>query len=74
MNINKRIEELNTDLVLQETRIDITLKELKEFSIKTDLQSVKKFSLLLFDLQHLKNEFNCIHTQLMTFTAYQSRS
>lgn len=71
--IKNRIEELNTDLVLQETKIDVVLKELKTFAIKIDSVSTNKFRQLLNDLQHYKNEYNCIKTQLKTLTVYESR-
>jgi len=70
-DIKNRIEELNTDLVLQETKIDVVLKEIKTFAIKIDSNSTSKFRQLLNDLQHYKNEYNCIKTQLKTFNAYQ---
>ena len=73
MNTKKRIEKLNTNLILQEVKIDLVLKELKHYSILTDLNSNKKFRILLNDLQHYKNTYNCIYTQLNTFTAYQAR-
>lgn len=69
--IKNRIEELNTDLILQETKIDVVLKEIKTFAIKIDSKSINKFRQLLNDLQHYKNEYTCIKTQLITFNRYQ---
>jgi hypothetical protein len=69
--IENRIEELNTNLVLQETKIFLLLNEIKKYAIKIDSNSVHKFRQLLNDLQHYKNEYNSIKTQLRTFTSYQ---
>jgi hypothetical protein len=71
--IKKRIESLDKDLKLQETKINLVLKDLKDFALKVDSISVNKFRQLLNDLQHFKNEYNCIKTQLNTFTIYQTR-
>lgn len=73
MNTNKRIEELNTNLVLQETKLFLILDELKIFALKTDLAANTKFTNLIKDLEHYKNEYNCIDTQLNTFITYQTR-
>ena len=72
MNFNKRIEELNTNLVLQETKILLCIDNLKELIFKTDSISVNYFRFHLNELQHLKNEYNTIYIQLKTLTAYKS--
>lgn len=71
--IKNRIEELNTDLVLQETKIDVVLKELKTLFIKADLNSKKSFFKSLDELRHLKHDYDCIKTQLETLTIYEFR-
>ncbi len=72
MNINKRIEELNTNLVLQETKIYLCLDDIKSNFLKMDNQSLSDFRKFLNRLQYLKNEYNAIYVQLSTFTAYKS--
>ena len=72
MNFNKRIDELNTNLVLQETKLLLCIDNLKELILKTDSISVNYFRFHLNELQHLKNEYNTIYIQLKTFTDYQS--
>ena len=72
MNFNKRIEELNTNLVLKETNILVVLNELEKLIFKHDKDSLTKFILLIKELQHLKNEYNTIYFQLKTLTAYES--
>lgn len=74
MNFKKRIEELNTNLVLQETIIFMLIDDLKNTALKTDSDSCKKFRFLLNEIQHNKNEYNSIYVQLNTFTAYEARS
>lgn len=71
MNTNKRIEELNTNLVLQETKIYLCLDEIKSNFQNMDNQSLSDFTKFINHLQYLKNEYNAIHVQLSTFTAYQ---
>lgn len=72
MNFNKRIEELNTYLVLKETIIIMLIDDLKNSAIKTDSSSCKKFKFLLDEIQHNKNEYNTTYIQLQTLTSYQS--
>ncbi len=72
MNFNKRIEELNTSLVLQETKLLLCIDNLKELICKTDSISVNYFRFHLNELQYLKNEYNTIYIQLETLTSYQS--
>lgn len=43
MNINERIEELNTNLVLQETKIYLCLDDIKLNFLKMDNQSLSDF-------------------------------
>lgn len=70
MNLKNRIEELNTYLVLKETVIIMLIDELKKVAIKTDDDNNKKFRFLINEIQHNKNEYNSIHIQLKTLTAY----
>lgn len=72
MNFNKRIDELNTNLVLKETIIIMLIDDLKNTATKTDSNSCKKFKFLLNEIQHNKNEYNTIYIQLQTLTSYQS--
>ena len=72
MNFNKRIEELNTNLVLKETIIIMLIDDLKNSATKTDSNSCKKFKFLLDEIQHNKNEYNTTYIQLQTLTSYQS--
>lgn len=74
MNTLKRIEELNIDLSIQETKINLVLKDLKNITHKIDSISVNKFRNLMNDLQHYKNEYNGIKTQIRTYTVYQTRN
>ena len=72
MNFKNRIEELNTNLVLTETKILVVLEELEELIFNHDEESSIKFILSLNNLQHLKNEYHIIYIQLKTLTAYKS--
>ena len=74
MNFNKRIEELNTNLVLKETIIITLIDELKIVATKTDLNSCKKFKFLLNEIQHNKHEYNTIYIQLRTLTNYINKN
>lgn len=71
MNFNKRIDELNTNLVLQETKMLIVIDNLKSLITKSDANSLKSFFIAINELQHFKNEYNSIHIQLKTLTAYE---
>lgn len=71
MNFKKRIEELNTNLVLKETIIVMLIDDLQKTAFKTDEDSNKKFRFLINEIQHNKNEYNSIYVQLKTLTAYQ---
>lgn len=71
MNFKKRIEELNTNLVLKETIILMLIDDLQKTAIKTDKDSNKKFRFLINEIQHNKNQYNSIYVQLKTLTAYQ---
>ena len=57
MNFNKRIEELNTYLVLKETIIIMLIDDLKKSAIKTDEDSNKKFRFLINEIEHNKIHF-----------------
>lgn len=70
MNLKNRIEELNTYLVLKETVIIMLIDELKKVAIQTDDDNNKRFRFLINEIQHNKNEYNSIHIQLKTLTAY----
>ena len=70
MNFNKRLEQLNTNLVLKETVILMLIDDLQKTATKTDLNSCKKFRFLLNEIQHHKNEYNTIYIQLNTLTSY----
>jgi hypothetical protein len=70
MNLKNRIEELNTYLVLKETIIIMLIDDLKKVAIKTDEDNNKKFRFLINEIQHNKNEYNSVHIQLKTLTAY----
>lgn len=70
MNKNKKIEELNTNLVLQDLKIDLVLKDLKYYSALTDSESIIKFKILLKELQHNKNIYNVIYSQLKKLTIF----
>jgi hypothetical protein len=72
MNLKNRIEELNTNLVLQETKMLLVIDNLKSLILKTDSNSKKSFFIAINELQHFKNEYNSIFIQLKTLTAYQS--
>lgn len=72
MNFKNRIEELNTNLVLTETKILVVLDEIEELIFKQDEESSIKFILSINNLQHLKNEYHTIYIQLKTLKAYQS--
>ena len=74
MNFNKRIEELNTYLVLKETIIIMLIDDLKKSAIKTDEDSNKKFRFLINEIEHNKNEYNTVHIQLKTLTAYEFKN
>ena len=73
MNFKNRIDELNTNLVLQETKILLCIDNLKELILKTDSISLNYFRFYLNELQHLKNEYNTIYIQLKTLTAYENK-
>ena len=70
MNFKNRIDELNTNLVLKETIIIMLIDDLKKVAIKTDEDNNKKFRFLINEIQHNKNEYNSVHIQLKTLTAY----
>ena len=74
MNFNKRIDELNTYLVLKETIIIMLIDDLKKVAIQTDDDNNKKFRFLINEIQHNKNEYNSIHIQLKTLTAYEFKN
>ena len=74
MNFNKRIEELNTYLVLKETIIIMLIDNLQKTAIKTDEDSNRKFKFLMNEIEHNKNEYNSIHIQLKTLTAYEFKN
>ena len=61
---HKKIEDLNTSLVLQEVKIDLVLKELKYYSTLIDIYSITQFRRLLKDLQHYKHSYNEIYKEL----------
>ena len=71
MNFNKRIEELNTYLVLKETIIIMLIDDLKKTALETNEDNNKKFRFLINEIQHNKNEYNSIHIQLKTLKAYE---
>ena len=70
MNFKKRIDQLNTNLVLKETTILIVLDELEKLIFKHDEDSQTRFILLIKELQHLKNEYHSVYIQLKTLTSY----
>ncbi len=73
MNFKNRIEELNTNLVLQETKMLLVIDNLKSLILKTDSNSKKSFVIAINELQHFKDEYNSITIQLNTLLAYQAR-
>lgn len=73
MNFNKRIDELNTNLVLKETVIIMLIDDLKKIILETNEDSNKKFRFLIDEIQHNKNEYNTIYIQLKTLTAYNHK-
>ena len=68
MNFNKRIEELNTNLVLKETIIIMLIDDLKDTATKTDEDSNKKFKFLINEIQHNKkttgNPIDCLSSKI----------
>lgn len=70
MNLKNRIEELNTYLVLKETIILMLIDDLKKTVLESNEDNNKKFRFLINEIQHNKNEYNSIHIQLKTLTAY----
>ena len=74
MNFNKRIDELNTYLVLKETIIIILIDDLKKTVLETNEDNNKKFRFLINEIQHNKNEYNSVHIQLKTLTAYEFKN
>ena len=74
MNFKNRIEELNTCLVLKETIIIILIDDLKKTVLETNEDNNKKFRFLINEIQHNKNEYNSIHIQLKTLTAYEFKN
>lgn len=73
MNFNKRIEELNINLVLQETKMLVVIDNLKSLILKIDSNSIKDFIFAMNELQHYKSEYNTIYIQLKTFTEYKNK-
>ena len=74
MNFNKRIDELNTYLVLKETIIIILIDDLKKTVLETNEDNNKKFRFLINEIQHNKYEYNTVHIQLKTLTAYEFKN
>ena len=74
MNFKNRIEELNTNLVLQETKMLLVIDNLKSLILKTDSNSNKSFVIAINELQHFKHEYNSITIQLKTLTAYEFKN
>ncbi|MBU3014754.1 hypothetical protein KO488_08295 [Poseidonibacter lekithochrous] len=71
--MKQRIEKLNTNLMLKETKIIICIDEIKTLFIKADFNSKKSFFNSLDELRHLKHDYDCIKTQLETLTIYEFR-
>ena len=74
MNLKNRIEELNTYLVLKETIILMLIDDLKKTVLETNEDKNKRFRFLINEIQHNKNEYNSIHIQLKTLTAYEFKN
>ena len=74
MYLKNRIEQLNTNLVLKETIIIMLIDNLQKTAIKTDEDSNRKFKFLMNEIEHNKNEYNSIHIQLKTLTAYEFKN
>jgi len=72
LNFKKRIEELNTKLVLQETIIVMLIDDLKKTVTEISEDNNKKFKFLMNEIQYHKNELDTTFIQLKTFTSYQS--